>query len=78
MTKAVTLRLQETVLNEAEALTRKTKVPRDKYINNAVSFYNLYTKRRLLKERLHKESRLVRRSSMAVLREFERIEDEIL
>ncbi|GEM_PF-1293729 len=78
MTKAVTLRLKKHLLDDAEAITREARVPRGKYFNDALAFYNTYTRRRLLKEQLHKESRLVRQSSLEVLEEFEQLEDELL
>jgi hypothetical protein len=50
-------------------------MPRNAYINKAVSYFNEYNKRSLLKKQLAKESKLVSEESMRVLREFEAIED---
>jgi len=47
------------------------------YINDALDFYNKINKRKLLKQQLHYESKLVKQNSLEILKEFERIEDEI-
>ena len=53
------------------------KTSRNKYINEAVDYYNNYHKRKLLEERIVKESILVSENSMNILGEFEKFEDEI-
>jgi hypothetical protein len=69
--KILSLKLDDEIFDDAEEITSKLKLARNRYINEAVKIYNLYNKRRLLKKQLQKESGLTRKDSMAVLREFE-------
>jgi metal-responsive CopG/Arc/MetJ family transcriptional regulator len=75
--KSISLRLQEQVFEDAENLIDQLKVSRNKYINEAIEFYNKYQKRKLLEEQLQKESAIVSEDSMKILGEFESLEDEI-
>ena len=75
--KSISLKLQEQILIETEALLEHLKTSRNKYINEAVAYYNQYQKRKLIEEQLVKESKLVSEDSMKILKEFERLEDEI-
>ena len=71
--KILSLKLDDEIFDEAEEITSKLKLARNRYINEAVKIYNLYNKRRLLKKQLQKESRLTGKDSMEVLHEFERL-----
>lgn len=73
--KSLSLKLDDDVFAESEEITTKLKLARNRYINEAVAAYNAYNKRRLLKNRLAKESDLTSAESMNVLREFERLMD---
>ena len=75
--KSISLKLQEQILLETESLLEHLKTSRNKYINEAIEFYNQYHKRKLIEEQLAKESKLVSEDSMNILKEFERLEDEI-
>ncbi len=74
--KNLSLKLDDTIFEETEKILTKVGKNRNRYINDAVEFYNLLQKRRILSKQLRKESRLVRDESMKVLEEFERLEDE--
>lgn len=74
--KILSLKLDDKIFEDAEEITSKLKLARNRYINEAVSIYNLFNKRRLLKKQLHKESRLTSKDSMDILREFEKLMDE--
>ncbi len=74
--KTLSLKLDDEIFNEAEELTSKLKLARNRYINEAVNIYNQYNKRKLLKKQLLKESKLTMEDSMEVLREFENLMDE--
>jgi hypothetical protein len=74
--KTLSLKLDDKIFEEAEELTLKLKLARNRYINEAVNIYNLYNKRRLLKDQLKKESKLTSNDSMEILNEFERLIDE--
>jgi hypothetical protein len=74
--KTLSLKLDDQIFDDAEELTAKLKLPRNRYINEAVSIYNLFNKRRLLKSQLVKESKLTSKDSMDILHEFEKLIDE--
>lgn len=74
--KTLSLKLDDEIFDEAEEMTSKLKLARNRYINEAVSIYNLYNKRRLLKKQLMKESKLTSKDSMDILYEFEKLIDE--
>lgn len=78
MSKNLSLKLKDEIFNEVEEITKQFQLHRNAYINDALAFYNRIQKRRLLKEKLHYESELVKHSSLEILEEFERIEDEII
>ena len=74
--KTLSLKLDDKIFDEAEEITSKLNLARNRYINEAVSIYNTYNKRRLLKKQLAKESKLTSKDSIYVLREFEKLMDE--
>ena len=74
--KTLSLKLDDEIFDEAEKITSSLKLPRNRYINEAVNIYNLFNKRRLLKKQLQKESKLTRKDSMDILHEFEKLIDE--
>ena len=77
MSKMLSLKLKDDVYAETEAIIESIHEPRNAYINEALSYYNKFIKRRLLKKQLTKESRMVSASSIEALRELELIEDEM-
>ena len=75
--KTLSLKLDDSVFEETEKVVSELKLPRNRYINEALTLYNQFNKRRVLKKKLSKESRLVHLSSAEVLAEFEKLADEI-
>lgn len=75
MSKNLSLKLQDEIFEETEQVLRKVKRPRNAYINEAIHFYNKLMSRRLIKNRLIRESNIVAADSMAVLEEFENFEE---
>lgn len=75
--KSISLKLQDELLLETDAILEKLEKSRNKYINEALDFYNRYQKRKLIEAQLTKESSLVSDDSLSVLGEFEALEDEI-
>lgn len=73
--KTLSLKLDDKIFNEAEEITSKLNLARNRYINEAVNIYNLFNKRRLLKTQLSKESKLTSKDAMSVLHEFEKLMD---
>lgn len=74
--KNLSLKLDDVVFDETEKIISKTHKSRNRYINEAVEFYNLLQKRKLISNQLQKDSKLVREESMKVLAEFEKIDDK--
>ena len=72
--KTVSLNIDDSIFGETEKILSSIKKPRNRYINEAIEYYNRYQKRLILEKKLKFESELVREDSMAVLREFEKFE----
>jgi len=74
--KTLSLKLDDNIFHETEDLLTKVKKSRNRYINEAVDYYNRINKRNLIARKLSKESRLVKKESLKVLAEFEALQDE--
>jgi hypothetical protein len=74
--KNLSLKMDDKVFNETEKITAKISKNRNRYINEAVNFYNLLQKRKIISLQLKKESKIVQEESMKVLAEFEKLRDE--
>ncbi len=74
--KTISLKLDDSVFEETEQVLSTIKKARNRYINEAVAFYNNIQKKKLLEEILKRESELVSANSMQVLQEFEAIDYE--
>jgi hypothetical protein len=72
--KTVSLKIEETIFEETEKILAKIKKPRNRYINEALAFYNKQYQRNLLEKKLKIESEIVAEDSMNVLRDFEEID----
>ncbi len=68
--------MDDNIFTETEKIITRIKKNRNRYINEAVEFYNLLQKRRIISNQLQKESRVVQEESMKVLSEFEKLQDE--
>lgn len=69
--KVISLNLNESIFQETEKIVGLLKKPRNRYINEAIDFYNNYQKRKMLERKLYKESGVVKENSMNILRDFE-------
>lgn len=74
--KTLSLKLEDNIFNETEDVLSKVKKSRNRYINEAVDYYNRINKRTLISKKLARESKLVRKESLSVLAEFESLHDE--
>ncbi len=74
--KTLSLKLDNDIFGETEKILEKLKKPRNRYINEALKYYNKLQRQKLIEEKLQIESRLVREDSMAVLKEFEKMDYE--
>ena len=72
--KSVSLKIDESVFRETEKILSTINKPRNRYINEAIDHYNKIQKRLILEKRLKKESELVKKDSIKVLKEFEDID----
>jgi hypothetical protein len=73
MSKTLSLKLKDEIFSETEKILSTIKKPRNAYINEAIFFYNKLQKRKLLKDKLLRESELVSFESMKILKEFENL-----
>ncbi len=71
--KTLSLKLDDSIFQETESLLSKINRPRNRYINEALDFYNKIQKRKILAQKLEIESKLVREESLEVLKEFEKL-----
>lgn len=72
--KNVSLKIDDSIFGETEKILSRIKKPRNRYINEALDFYNKLQRRLLLEKKLKRESDLVKRDTMSVLKEFEQID----
>jgi len=74
--KTLSLKLDEAVFNETEQVLHHVKKSRNRYINEALEFYNKFQKRKFIAAKLEKESELLKDESLLVLHEFEAFDYE--
>ena len=74
--KTISLKLDDSIFGETEDIVARLKQPRNRYINEAVDYYNKIQKRKKLEQTLQNESLMVKEDSMSVLKEFEGFEYE--
>jgi len=74
--KNLSLKMDDSIFSETEKIVTRIKKNRNRYINEAVDFYNILQKRKILANQMQKESKLVQEESMKVLAEFEKLQDE--
>ena len=72
--KTVSLKIDDSIFGETEKILSSMKKPRNRYINEAIDYYNRLQRRLMIEKRLKKESDLVKSDSMSVLKEFEDID----
>lgn len=72
--KNISLKLDDAVFGETEKILSRIKKPRNRYINEALEFYNKLQKRLILEKRLRKESDIVKSDSLDVLKQFENMD----
>ena len=74
--KTISLKIDDTIFGETENIVSFIKKPRNRYINEAIDYYNKLQRRQIIEENLKRESLIVKEDSMSVLKEFENIENE--
>jgi hypothetical protein len=73
--KTLSLKLDDIVFEETEQLLETIKKPRNRYINEALQYYNRLQKRKILSNLLEFESKLVSEETVIVLNEFENLDE---
>ncbi len=73
--KTISLKIDDTIFGETEKILTRVRIPRNRYINDAIAFYNKAQKRQILEKNLKAESNLVKSDSMNILKDFENIDD---
>lgn len=74
--KTISLKIDDSIFDETETILDSIKKPRNRYINEALAFYNNLNKKGLLAKKLKAESKLVADNSLDVLKEFENFDYE--
>lgn len=74
--KNISLRVDDEIFEDTEKMVSQLKIARNRYINEALEFYNEYQKRALLAKKLKNESEIVRSNSMEMVKELEELDDE--
>jgi hypothetical protein len=69
--KTVSLKIDDSIFGETEKILSTIKKPRNRYINDALDYYNRMQRRAILEKKLREESDLVKTDSIAVLKDFE-------
>ena len=72
--KTVSLKIDDSIFGETEKILTRIKMPRNRYINEAIKYYNKLKSRQILEKRLEFESNLVKDDSLTSLKDFERID----
>ena len=72
--KAISLNLDDVIFSETEKIVALMKKPRNRYINEAIDYYNKHQQRLLLERKIQYESETVKENSMNILQDFEDFE----
>ena len=63
--KAITLKIDDPLFVETEKIISITKKPRNRYVNEAIAYYNKVQKRKIVEQKLAMEYRMIQAESMA-------------
>ena len=72
--KIVSLKIDDSIFGETEKILSRISISRNRYINEAIEYYNKVQKKQILEKKLKAESELVKTDSMNILKEFEKID----
>ena len=72
--KTVSLKIDDSIFGETEKILSRIKVTRNRYINEAIEYYNRHQRRQILEKKLKSESELIKKDSINILKDFERID----
>jgi len=74
--KTLSLKLDDSIFFETEELLNYIKIPRNRYINDAILYYNRYQKKSFLAKKIKNESNLVRDESVRIYSKFEKYNED--
>ena len=74
--KSVSLKIDERLFTDTEKVLSEMKISRNRYINEAIDYYNRANQRRILETILKQESEIVKKDSMSALGDFEDIDND--
>jgi len=69
--QALSMKIDDEILEVTQEIVKTRKISRNAYFNEAIRAYNALQRRRELAKKLHFESGLVAADSLATLKEFE-------
>jgi hypothetical protein len=72
--KTVSLKIDDSIFSETEEILAHNKKARNRYINEAIDYYNKIQRKQILESKLKRESEMVKSNSMKVLKDFEKID----
>jgi hypothetical protein len=72
--KTISLKIEDSIFGETENILSRIKIPRNRYINEALEYYNKLQRRQIIEKRLKSDSDLVKKDSIKILKDFERID----
>ena len=72
--KTVSLKIDDSIFGETEKILSRISIPRNRYINEAIDYYNKVQKKQILEKKLMAESSLVKEDSMQILKDFENMD----
>lgn len=72
--KTVSLKIDDPIFGETEKILSRIKIPRNRYINDALKYYNKVQRQQFLEKELKNDSELVKAESLKVLKDFEGID----
>jgi len=67
--KTVSLKIDDSIFGDTERILSRIKKPRNRYINEALDYYNRIQRRLLLEKKLKSESEIVKTDCMTVLKD---------
>ena len=72
--KTVSWKIEDSIFGETEKILSRISISRNRYINEAIEYYNKIQKRQILEKKLKIESNLVKKDSLNTLKDFENID----
>ncbi len=72
--KSISLNIDDVIFSETEKIVALMKKPRNRYINEAIDYYNKHQQRVMLERKIQYESETVKENSMNILQDFEDFE----